>query len=363
MKRKYIALFGLIPTFLLAGCSSSIPVLELSQYRNAFAEVQNTSDEILIDFAEAIKNAEKQETPEPAATGTNLFPTTVDSSSVDQPDAVEVRRTALRAIDKFNNVLTTLAEGKSIEAVQNTAEAFVKSAENFIAAATSSTVPGLAAIPALLNPILKTIEKARLREEFEFAVEKGAPVVLRMLDVLDKDRADHLTLRGNEATQRHVVILDSIVSGIRSVRELIQQHSSPGDEGDPIRTDILARLNKALKPMEQELQFKLPIEFTYGEAAKPKFDGDEQVLANQVLAKIDEGVTRFEANVEQHKKLRLALTNYGQMLGKTRDSLKSLVSSLDKPQQFEDVAEDLVRLAFSVKKELTAFREAREAAQ
>ena len=43
-----------------------------------------------------------------------FFSTDLDNGGVDQPDAVEVRRSAFRTIDAFNNVLATLAEGKSI---------------------------------------------------------------------------------------------------------------------------------------------------------------------------------------------------------------------------------------------------------
>src|SRR5262245_27074429 len=122
-----------------AGCAQ-IPTQELSQYRSAFGQVQQASEEILVDFADATEKAEKVraeklEAEKPQTGPAVLFSTQLEGTAGRQPSAVEVRRTALRTIDKFNNVVTTLAEGKSVDAVKTTADGFVQAANKFVAAA------------------------------------------------------------------------------------------------------------------------------------------------------------------------------------------------------------------------------------
>ena len=53
-----LAAAGLFVLF-TSGCAQ-IPTRELSQYRDAFDQVQKTSEDILVDFAQARENAEKR---------------------------------------------------------------------------------------------------------------------------------------------------------------------------------------------------------------------------------------------------------------------------------------------------------------
>lgn len=182
--------------FMVVGCMH-IPTQELSQYRNAFTRVQAASEDILIDFAEAKEKAEKRKNEADVSESRvpKFFSVSLEDGGDKQPDAIEVRRTAFRTIDKFNNVLTTLSEGKSIETVQNAAGGFIGAANKFLTVVAGNTVPGLSPVAGILNTLIGEFEKARLREEFEKALRDGAPVIDKMLAALIAERVDHLTLR------------------------------------------------------------------------------------------------------------------------------------------------------------------------
>ena len=354
---KFIAASML--AFLVVGCAE-IPTQELSQYRNAFVSVQNASEDILIDFGEAIAAAEERQAaaagPPPRPQG--LVSASLNDASVKQPDAVEVRRTALRTIDKFNNVLTTLAEGKSVDAMQTAAGGFVEAAGKFVTATAGNAVPGLSAISGLVKTLIGQFEKARLREEFEKAVRAGAPTIDKMLVALIDERIDHLTLRAAETNLRNVDLISEITSGASSVRNLYKSFSAP-PSNDPMQVTENA-LNKTLKPIEKALSFNLPITLVYG-TGMPAFGEAQRIIAEQTIAQMRERVAAFESNVRAFEALTSALNSYGAMLEKTRTALFLLVESLDKPQRFELVSEELFEIAFSVKQDVEAFRAARKA--
>jgi hypothetical protein len=346
-----------------AGCAQ-IPSHELSQYRNAFAQVQQASEDILIDFAEAKENAEKraaEKSAAPASGPAALFSVQLEGKGGEQPSAVEVRRTALRTIDKFNNVLVTLAEGKSIDAVKGTADGFVQAAGRFVTTAAGAGIPGLSTISSLVQTLAGELEKARLREEFSSAVRRGAPVIDRMLAAMVAEREDHLALRRDEALLRQVDIVDEITANAALVRDLVAASGAPPAAEDP-REDLQSELNDALQPAAKGLEFTLPLELAYTKG-KPAFGVAQAATARQSIARIAERATAFQANLAQYESLRSALNNYGAMLERTRGALRLLVDALDRPQKFEEVSEELFQIAFSVKRDVEAFRAARRGAQ
>lgn len=390
-----VAVMGVL-VLLVAGCKQ-IPRQELSQYRAAFAEVEKTSIDILIDFAEALEwtNAQIESGDDPAPTGSpalgaHVFSDELNSFDHAQLEHVEVRRLALRTIDKFNNVLVTLAEGKSIESVQNTAGGFIQAASKFIETAGGNAVPGLSAVTGFVKTIVGQMEQARLRKEFEKAVRDGAPIINRMLAELIAERTEHLDMRGDQATLRQVDLATEITDGARRVIALFDDRDAPEDaaaerdsaaaaaaaapadaelaaaadaaeaaaaNADP-RPDLEESLNGTLEPAK----LLPPIELAY-RAGKPNFGEQDRILAEQVVGQIEASVAAYQANIAQYESLRAALNNYGTMLNKAQTALEILVEALDRPQKFEAISDQLFEIAFSVKRDIEAFKAARQAAQ
>jgi len=345
---------------LFAGGCAQIPTHELTQYRDAFAQVQTTSEDILVDFAEAKANAEQRANAGKPAPRPATFSTALEGGGARQPDAVAVRRTALRTIDQFNNVLVTLAEGKAVQDVRDASGGFVTAAGQFVLAVTGSAVPGLSAAGSLVQTLAGEFEKARERKEFEQAVRKGAPIIDSMLAALIEERKDHITLRADEANLAQVDIMDTMTQAAASVRDLVAARSQPSGE-DP-KDDIQDALNSALQPAAAALSFRLPLQLAYT-PGQPAFSTSDAVLARQSIARVKDQAAKYQANVKQFESLKKALNDYGAMLEKTRTALKVLAAALDKPPDMAAEAESLYQIAFSVKQDVAAFRAARRAAQ
>jgi len=346
----------------MAGCAQ-IPTAELTQYRSATAEVQRAAEGILVDFAlikEAAEAEQKRVEAEKApAKGPAIFSTALEYSTAPQPDAIAVRRTALRTIDNFNNVLVTLAEGKSVEAVQAAAGGAIESANNFIVAAGASAIPGLGAVIGVVKTLIGELERARLREEFDRAVRGGAPVIIRMLDLLIEERREHIDLRAAAANLQQVKLVTEVNLQVQGVLMLVREHSAPPG-ADP-RQGLEDALNAALKPAERAFSSPLPVRLNY-QADKAPFTNEHRVLAAQAISQIGERIAAINANTEQYERLRSALNSYGAMLRQMQEALRTLVAALDRPQNLDKVSESLVAIAFTLKKDVEAFREARKGA-
>lgn len=160
-----------------------------------------------------------------------------------------------------------------------------------------------------------------------------------------------------------VDIVSDITSGANSVILLFEQFRAPA-HNDP-KQDIEKALNETLKPVEELFAFQLPIKLSYQtrKSTLPVFGEEHVIIAEQAVARIRERVATFKSNVEQFESLKSALYSYGAMLQKTRTTLMILVDALDKPQKFEAMSEEFFEVAFTVKREVEAFRAARKAAQ
>jgi|GEM_PF-6286414 len=343
------------------GCAQ-IPTHELAQYRNAFAEVRVTFEEILIDFAEAKHAAEQRQAARAAAAaatvsaGIQPFSTDLPNSAVRQADAVEVRREAFTTIDKFNNVLVTLAEGKSVDAIKGAAGGFVEAAGRFVATAAGSAVPGLSALSGVVRTVAGEFEKARLREEFAQAIRDGAPKIDQILAALSAERADHYKLRVAAANLRQIEIIGEMKQAAINVRDVVAAHRAP-PANDPL-ADLQKALDRGIEPLDR------PLKLAYATTAgAPELGATAKVVADLAVARLNDRAKEFAANVAQVERLGAALIAYGTMIERTRRALARLAAALDRPPKFEQTADALFAIAFEVRRDIEAFRAARAAAR
>lgn len=344
----------------LSAACTSIPTQELSQYREAFAATQTASEAILIDFADAVHVAEaRQRAVAPAVAPAGAFNAKLEDGASRPPDTIEVRRLALRTIDQFNSVITTLAEGKSVEEVQGTAGGFINAAQSFVVAAGGNSVPGLGALTGVVNTLLSQIEQARARAEFERAVRSGAPIIASMLNALIDERQEHMDLRAVEANLREVGIVNELTTRAAAVRSLIGDHSAPA-RNDP-RAAIEGALNAALKPAQGNLAFQLPLPLSY-QAGKPALTPEQALLAQELIAGAKESSDALVANRAAIESLRDALNNYGVLLHQTQSALSAVIANLGRPQSLQQISESLLGVAFELKSNLQAYAVARDGA-
>lgn len=346
--------------FVLSAACTSVPTQELSQYRQAFAATQTASEAVLMDFADAVQSAQVRQraaVPTPEATGG--ISAQLENGASKPPDAIEVRRRAMRTIDQFNSVVTTLAEGKSVSEVQGTATGFINAAQSFVVAAGGNAVPGLSSLTGVVNTLLGQIEQARARAEFEQAVRSGAPIITGILNALVQERQQHMELRVDEANMREVDILDEITMRAAGLRSLIGDHSAPA-HNDP-RAMLQKTLNEALKPAQGRLAFQLPLQLSY-QTGKPALTPEQAMLAQELMAGVKEWSDAFVANRAAIENLRAALNNYGLLLNQTQTALNTVVTNLGRPQSLQQISENLLGVAFELKSNLEAYGAARKGA-
>lgn len=344
----------------LSAACTSVPTQELSQYRQAFAATQAASEAILMDFAAAVHSAQvRQRSAVPSAEPAGGITARLENGGSKPPDAIEVRRRAVRTIDQFNSVITTLAEGRSVKEVQGSAGGFIHAAQSFVVAAGGNAVPGLSSLTGVVNTLLGQIEQARARAEFERAVRSGAPVIAAILDVLVEEREQHMGLRVQEANLREVIILDELTTRAAALRSLIGDHSAPV-RNDP-RAMLQEALNASLVPAQGQLAFKLPLQLSY-QNSKPALTPEQALLAQELLAGVRAWSEAFIANRAAIENLRAALNNYGLLLNQTQIALSSVVTNLGRPQSLQQISENLLGVAFELKSNLEAYGAARHGA-
>lgn len=346
--------------FVVSAACTSIPTQELSQYRQAFAATQTASEAILMDFADAMQAAQvRQLAAESAVRPAGGISAKLERGGSKPPDAIEVRRRAVRTIDQFNSLITTLAEGKSVQQVQTTAGGFINAAQSFVLSAGGNAVPGLNALTGMVNTLLGQIEAARARAEFEQAVRRGAPTIAKMLDELVEEREEHMALRVDEATQREVVIVEELATRAAALRSLIGDHSAPARNDR--RASIQDALNAALVPAQGRLAFQLPLKLSY-QSGKPALTPEQTLLAQELLSGVKQWSEAYIANRAAIENLRAALNNYGVLLNQTQAALHAVVANLGRPQSLQQISESLLGVAFELRSNLEAYGAARRGA-
>jgi hypothetical protein len=351
----------------LAACTQ-IPVSELTQYRDAFNQVEQTSESVLVEFDQTLKQsrtivairekAVAEEGAEPVAPYPIEFEDFLKQLGPPDGQDIETRRRALRVVSQYNDMLTQLAEGKSVESIRTSAGGLVEGLGKFVVAASGTAVPGLSALVSLAETLAGQIERARLRAEFETAVQDGAPLIDAILQAFIDDASDHYKLRAGFAAEQRTLIVADSVDQVRALRDLLQSHAAPDD---PIA--LQDQLNTVLLPLRGELR---PFGFPYQVAGWPAGAAAfTSVEANQVQLLLKEAGRSAEAygkNVQDIRARGEALAKYRQMLTTTKTALRQLRQALDRPQDLEVVAEEILTLAFGVKSDLARLRAAFAAA-
>jgi hypothetical protein len=387
-------------TLVMAGCMS-IPVTELNQYKQAFSEVQNVSETILLDYDQALK--ESRSFVEQAQAGKTkgrpkpAFPDSLASFSKESgtktDNDIMVRRQALVVIDRYNQTLTQLASNESIREIKSSTESFGNAVNRFAESAVGASFPGAQGVIDLAKMITGQIEKARLRKEFETAVKDGVPLISKIFSILIEDTASHYEATSILYYRRVTLITADIVENVGEMGKLFSSHTAPPADDFTSLKDRAQELNTTLLPLENSLSsFGYPYEFRPAlpdvaaippapEQPTPEQPTPEQPTLGQPtpeppayteaingeidsrMRAIKELLSRYERDVSTVTALGAALENYRALLRAARTSMNSLLKALNKPQDLESSINELLSLSFEVKRDIEAVRSATAAVQ
>ena len=334
-----------------SACAKSLPQLELRTYQDSVTQTREAATEVLGVYADDVQ--ENKANQAKAANKLPPFERTFDLEQVLQKqkelDTVGTRLIALQTITRYTDLLVTLAEGKSVEQVQNRAGSLIASLETIGGFLSVAPVPGLQLATPLLKTVIGELEKARTREQFRTAVEQGEVIIVKILAFLEGETPLYYRLAITLFDVKHGAVIAEVSSSVRDIIGIVASHQAPSDPNFLKNTE--EELNKTLGSMAFEF-----------EAVKldPQGTTPFSSVAQSQIRLLMENVT---AGAEQEKQLVADLNAYYQMLEtyvillkQTEKSLHSLRVAFDKPLDVQAEFENTLRLALQLRQQIQALR-------
>lgn len=349
-------------SFFIFSCAG-IPTEALNTYKTSFNSFNATSDEFLVQFGQTIKwikdreaeqQGRKQRVYQPYP---KALPDSKPVGAID-PNVAEMRR-ALQVISKYNDTLTALAEGKSIEAVGNTASGLTN-ALNGLAGLTIA-----APVANLVATVAQELERARLREEFRNALAKGAPIINQMFVIFEENIKTHYNNNVLFANERRTLIVEEIIDEVTLLQKLVKAHKAPAPD-DKFK-EVSGRqkaLNNILVPISKEAVVKDAYPYPL-QTNSTGHDWTPSVESNLTasIEQIQQNVESYSAEIDRINALAKSLTAYKGMLDTTKNCLDKLLAAGEEAPQLLWQAEYILGLAFQVKQNLAEIRRAEIAAR
>ncbi|MBU2628355.1 MAG: hypothetical protein KKE61_07050, partial [Proteobacteria bacterium] len=133
-KQYFIVLFIIFAFF---SCTT-LPTKEFSSYKEAFKNARTAGEQVLLDYSVALKEHQENTAERLSKEKVNRTierPDTFDpiksASDKVKMDDIQIRIQAWGVIERYNDVLSRLAEGKSVNEVAAAADGLVTSLSNF----------------------------------------------------------------------------------------------------------------------------------------------------------------------------------------------------------------------------------------
>jgi hypothetical protein len=344
---------------LLAGCAQ-IPTAELTQYRQAFSQAQEASTEVLLDYDQAIKDSRAFLAKRSATQAPMPYPVVWAEASKEfqrgQPDDIDVRRMAFQVVQDYNLVLAQLAEGKSVEQAKAGAAGLLKSVDQLQRTLGNAGIPALSPLTSLVSTLAELFEKARLREEFVGAVQKGAPLVARMLETMARaDIEAHYNLRAALLNRERLQVVAAMHRVRRAVAGVAAQRSFKAGE----LAALEARLNAGMAFARAEIP-DYPVRLTAGPVAAPAFSVADKEQADAEMSQLAGLAARYEGNLQAAQAVKAMLGKYLGLLNGTIAAQANLVRALDRQPPASEQAAELLDVVFSLRRDLEEYRTARQ---
>jgi len=188
----------------LAGCTA-LPAREFTEYRTAFDSARVAGEQVLLDYGVAHRDAQRviaeARAARPRLAGTDDPPAWSRAAVLaaePQDDPVAVRMRAWAAVAAWNDALAALAEGKPAADLGIAFDGFAAAIQSFPwaslgdkAASIASRVGGPIgpAVEAVRELIVQAKREAD-RRRFLDAIDKGAPLVLGLVELMGQDADD-----------------------------------------------------------------------------------------------------------------------------------------------------------------------------
>lgn len=334
------------------GCTS-VPQKEYAAYVQAFDETKKASEQLILDLDEAEKIAAKIESGRnPPAAQVSPFPSHVSLEKFGSPsiDPVDARRKALEVVSRFNTVLVDLAAGKKPEQIKSSVDSLVDGL-NGVAGLLGETLPVPGIANGLITTVIDQLQQAQNRKQFVTAMNEAAPIIDAILNLFLRDAQDTYEIMARVAKKNSKREKDTVFD------LLLQMQAVTAERKSPQAKSMAAELSNVEKRLRIILdQVGLKKEQGYSSDLKTKgataFDAITLSQLQQTLAQAEAAALKYTAIINKQKAYHQLAISYGQLLWKTRQSLKVVREALDRPADIHAQATELTGFAFRVKRDL-----------
>jgi hypothetical protein len=340
-------LLAAVAVLFLAACAS-IPQVELKAYRDAFAQSRVAVEEVSLDFSQARDELEKKRaarTPAAAPVFAS-FPEKFVPPAPQALDHATVLGKAMEAIERYNDLLVSLAEGKSVGQLQASAQQFVT-----VLGSVTNVVPG---VGALTVNVLGALEKARSQEEFKKAVLAGRPVIDKMLDLLIANAADYYELRVSLARMEMTALKSQMASRVGVIEKRVALNPPSPNTWTATARSVNAALDDVggllARKNGVQLDGKCVPAKALSCASLNPMDLNDSVLALQ------QDADRHQRVVEKMNSYFALIQNYVLLLQLNKQALADLAVAIERPQSMVPQFKSLYATAMLIRKDLLKVR-------
>lgn len=315
-------LIGLCLLLSLGACTA-IPTKEFGNYRDAVSKARAAGEDILTDYAAARaenqvlkkkKNPKPEEPSRPA-----LFVSSI-SDGESAIDHIAVRFQAWEVVAKYNEALTSLAEGKSIGQVGTAVDGLVHSLSQSPLTELSAVASQITPFLGPLKTLLAEAEQEALRKRFFEALKAGLPLMKNdFISLLKKDSEVMFEVRFGLNDLEYQRIVDKISDAKRNFDNLSSRYPLSDDIRQK-REEIRVALARLPKDDSGQPAVNTPSNTSGADSVTPASSSQMESLKNEVLKQVD-------IALRKNKELfayRDVLTAYVGLLNKMASSIQYL---------------------------------------
>jgi hypothetical protein len=346
--QKICHLALVLPLLTVIACTY-VPVREFATYKQTFADARAAGEQVLFDYSAAVSEFEQEKKQLAGASAANIAPSATENEQPADPDPnttsadaanlkdVTVRILAWDTVQRYNDVLLSLAEGKSAAQVSAAVDGLMQSLATFpledIAGAVSNVTPYV----GILKELLALAEFERSRRKFVAAVKQGAPLIgvpiqpapasgdketfQSFLKLLRDDAENFYNIRKGLNDLAYNRILDEADALRRHYRTLALDYK-PNNDLEKLTTEVNEKL-ASVKLSVIELTGEEKAQTT--EPYTPIIHSQLVQISEQIGAKVDAARKKI-GELEAYKSM---LDAYVKLIDQVSESLQAVLTAVE----------------------------------
>jgi hypothetical protein len=364
----------------LVGCTT-VPAREYTAYRQAWGEVRVSARGVFDTFAadepdrqrvrqrgERARSADSARAEdEPADTSRpawTLESVKASSAPASVEDALLVRYKALDVVDRYNEALLRLAEGKPAAELGASIGALGESIQSFpwgqvsgrVATAAGEALPYVGPVVSLLSELAVEARAEGDRRRFVAGVDAASPLIAGLLKLMEQDAQDFANASRAVYESDTLPLVRAIKVEYRAGLAIVKARGG-ADQLNASERAQLGRLEQALRRVRDWAQAEDLWSRSPGDATAPA-QGEQRAALERAAVNAELLAGRVEAVEDRLTRQERALTEFVVLVGELRVALEELRVASASAKAEAPKAEDLMRRAIRVRQAILAIERA-----